>query len=349
MIHLPFGSSSGPAETGPGFGALVVSLDFELHWGVRDRSPADGAYRENLRGARDVVVKLLRVFEEFEIAATWATVGILFAATREEFERCRPTERPVYRDSRLDPYAESVGSGESDDPLHFASSLVQRIRATPRQEVATHTFSHYYCLEPGQDRAAFQADLRSAVEIAAARGVQLRSIVFPRNQHNPAYDDLLLEAGLRCYRGNARGWMYRPASGEEESLSRRGARLLDSYLGFSGPGATRWRDIPQENGLSNVPASLFLRPSSPAAAALDSLRLTRIRRALRAAARSRRVFHLWWHPHNFGTRIDANMESLRRILECFVECSERYGMRSLSMAQAAALATSGEEWNEPPA
>jgi hypothetical protein len=66
--------------------------------------------------------------------------------------------RPRYRDSRLDPYDGAVGEGEADDPLHFAPSLIGRIRATRRQEISTHTFSHYYCLEPGQDRQAFRAD-----------------------------------------------------------------------------------------------------------------------------------------------------------------------------------------------
>jgi hypothetical protein len=64
-------------------GALVISLDFELLWGVRDLYPADGGtYRANLLGARTAIPKLLQLFEEFEIAATWATVGMLFANSR---------------------------------------------------------------------------------------------------------------------------------------------------------------------------------------------------------------------------------------------------------------------------
>ena len=68
-------------------GVLVISLDFELHWGVRDLTPVDGPYRGNLLGAREAVPRMLELFERFEFGATWATVGFLFASTRDELER----------------------------------------------------------------------------------------------------------------------------------------------------------------------------------------------------------------------------------------------------------------------
>ena len=68
-------------------GALVISLDFELVWGVRGEFGADGGdYRPNLLGARNAIPRLLDLFAEFEISATWATVGMLMAHTREELE-----------------------------------------------------------------------------------------------------------------------------------------------------------------------------------------------------------------------------------------------------------------------
>ena len=168
-------------------GAIVVSLDFELHWGVRDRRSATGPYAENLRGARQAVPRILELFQEFGVAATWATVGLLFARSREEARAYWPRERPGYADARLDPYREVVGEGEADDPFHYAPSLISLIQTGPRQEIATHTFSHYYCLEPGQGREAFSADIASAVAIARDRGIDITSIVFPRNQVNPDY------------------------------------------------------------------------------------------------------------------------------------------------------------------
>ncbi|MDQ4068130.1 MAG: hypothetical protein M3203_01420 [Actinomycetota bacterium] len=66
---------------------------------------------------------------------------------------------PHARRLLLPPYHELVGEIEASEPFHLARSLVDLIRAAPSQELASHTFSHYYCLEPGQDEAAFRADL----------------------------------------------------------------------------------------------------------------------------------------------------------------------------------------------
>jgi peptidoglycan/xylan/chitin deacetylase (PgdA/CDA1 family) len=325
-------------SAGPGYGAFVVSLDFELHWGVRDRCAPDGSYRANLLGARQAVPRMLELFAEFGVSATWATVGLLFAASREERERFAPVVRPAYDDPRLCPYAEPVGEGEADDPLHYAPGLIRAIQATPGQEVGTHTFSHYYCMEPGQDVHAFRADVQSAVDIAAAYGVRTRSIVFPRNQHNPAYDGVLREAGITCYRGNPGSRIYRHGGRRGDPRSLRLARLLDAHVGFTGPQAVAWSAVPRPGGLCDVPASLFLRPAEPRLPPASALNLARVCRGLRVAARSRRIFHLWWHPHNFGTHLEANLARLRSVLQEFDRCRDAYGMRSLSMADTAAVA-----------
>jgi peptidoglycan/xylan/chitin deacetylase (PgdA/CDA1 family) len=327
-----------PAGAGCDRAALVISLDFELHWGVRDRTPADGPYRAHLLGERRAVPALLALFQELGIAATWATVGFLFARSRAELERFSPPLRPAYDDPGLDPYREALGEGEDDDPLHFAPSLVRMLANVPGQEVATHTFSHYYCLEPGQGREAFAADLASAARIAAEHGMSPRSIVFPRNQHNPAYDDLLLEAGITCFRGVQAGWMYRP--GGEASVARapRVGRLADTYLPVARRETVPWACVARPDGLCNVPASRFLRPYTPRLRALDGLRLRRVLGGLRHAAERGEIFHLWWHPHNFGTHLDENLDFLRRVLDGFAELRQTHGMQSLTMAQAASLA-----------
>src|SRR3546814_16745991 len=59
---------------------------------------------------------------------------------------------------------------------------------------------------------------------------------------------------------------------------------------------------------------------------LEEMRLSRICRAMRQAAISGSVFHLWWHPHNFGADIAENMAFLRRILESYRQLADEYGM-----------------------
>jgi peptidoglycan/xylan/chitin deacetylase (PgdA/CDA1 family) len=323
---------------GPGFGAFVVSFDFELHWGVRDHMPPDGSYRQNLLGSRVVIPRLLKLFEHYDLAATWAIVGFLFASSGKELARFRPAILPEYRDVALNPYAEPTGSGEQEDPLHYAGSLIDQIRQAPGQEVATHTFSHYYCLEPGQTLAAFRADLQSAVAIAAERGIELRSIVFPRNQVNPAYAPALLEAGISCYRGSENGWMYRSIPQSQKVPAMRAARLADSYFGFPGRQIVNWAEIPQAHGLCNVRGSRFLRPYRPSLGAVEKLRLRRITAEMKMAAENHGIYHLWLHPHNLGLDLESNLQFFEEILKAFAFCRSRYGMCSLSMQSVAALA-----------
>lgn len=317
----------------PRHGALVISLDFELDWGVRDTLSAGSGYRENLLGARQVIPKLLALFERFDVAATWATVGFLFAPTREALLAASPKVKPQYHDARLDPYRAEIGDDEASDPLHYAASLIELIAAQPRQELATHTFSHYYCLEPGQTQAAFYADLEAAINMAADRGLRLRSIVFPRNQLNPAYFEVLQALGIDCYRGSEPSWLYRPAAGVAQSCPRRLLRLMDSYLDLTGPNLVRWEAVRQKNGLCNVASSRFLRPYSRRLKWLEPLRLRRVVKAMEAAAKVGAIYHLWWHPHNFGTDQEANLAFLERVLKTFADLRQRYGMVSLTMAE----------------
>ena len=128
-------------------GVLVVSLDFELHWGVRDRWSV-GDHRARLLGAREAVPAMLELFEAFGIHATWAIVGFLFFEGKRELLDALPSRRPAYVDPVLSPYAglAAIGASERDDPFHFAPSLIRQIAHTPDQEIGTHTLSHYYCL-----------------------------------------------------------------------------------------------------------------------------------------------------------------------------------------------------------
>ena len=91
---------------------------------------------------------LLATFAEYGIHATWATVGFLFFRTRTELLASLPDLRPDYDDLRLSPYPDMkvLGTDEGDDPFHFGRSLIDQIRSYPGQEIATDTFSHYYCL-----------------------------------------------------------------------------------------------------------------------------------------------------------------------------------------------------------
>jgi peptidoglycan/xylan/chitin deacetylase (PgdA/CDA1 family) len=314
------------------YGAFVISLDFELMWGVRDkRTIAD--YGANIRGVRQVVPALLDLFVERNIACTWATVGLLFFASNRTMRAALPARQPRYADARLSSYRylAEVGADEERDPHYYGLSLIRRILDHAGQEVGTHTFSHFYCLEEGGDTEAFRADLEAAQAAAERLGIKLASIVFPRNQVSPAHLSVCRELGFRSFRGNERAWFHRARRDSEQSLLVRGSRLADSYLPIGG---AHDHEPTLVGGLVDVPASRFLRPVRKNAA-LERLRLRRITSAMEVAARRRRLFHLWWHPHNFGVNLEENLAFLRHILDHFRTLQDRYGMRSVTMAAVA--------------
>jgi hypothetical protein len=325
-------------------GALVISLDFELHWGVRDHVTRHDSLYGRLPDARRAVADILEVFVARHIRATWATVGFLFASTRDEVDAHAPRERPTYARAELNPYAEAIGIDEDHDPEHLAGSLVERIGASAGQEVGSHTFSHYYCAEAGQNEATFRADLAAAQAMAHGRGVELTSLVLPRNQWNPAYADAVLQSGFRCIRGPQRSLGHRARPHGRQNLLHRGARLAEAYVGVSAPPTTEWNEVLRPSGLCDVPASAFLRPYEPARRRLEPLRLARLRSGLRHAAHHGRIFHLWWHPHNFSNHQSENYTVLEQVLDEFDRLAAAEGMRSLSMADVATtVAPSGSE------
>jgi hypothetical protein len=308
----------------------VISLDFELHWGVRDHSGPHASVAESLIASRDTVTSLAELFVRRDVRATWATVGLLFASTADEAGLHMPSVRPTYARPELDPYGEPIGRDEHDDPLHLAGSLVEQLQGLDGQEVASHTFSHFYCLERGPNEAAFEADLAAAQEAAWARGLRLKSLVLPRNQWRDDYAPAVLATGFECIRGPQPGWANRSRRGEDTGLAVRAARLATTYAGP--PLHTfGWDQVVEPSGLCNIPASTFLRPLSERTRPLESLQYRRIVAGLREAARRRRILHLWWHPQNFVTDPSANMALLERVLDEFDRLRATEGMQSLSM------------------
>ena len=65
------------------FGALVISLDFELYWGVRDKRSL-AQYGRNILGGRKAIPRMLDLFAERDVGATWATVGFVFCGSKDE-------------------------------------------------------------------------------------------------------------------------------------------------------------------------------------------------------------------------------------------------------------------------
>ncbi|MBK6891424.1 MAG: polysaccharide deacetylase family protein [Sphingobacteriales bacterium] len=322
------------------YGQFVISLDFELFWGVRDVTTLQ-QYGNNILGVRQAIPQLLAIFDEFGICATFATVGFLFFRDKSDLLSNLPAQQPTYTNEVFNPYPHlmQIGQTENADPYHYAASLIQLLQQYPQHEIASHTFSHFYTLEAGQTLAQFEADLLAAKKIAALHGIKLYSLVFPRNQYSPDYLKIAQQLGFRSFRGNESSWLYAPRAYSNETWLRRGFRLLDAYFNISGHHASQLTI--NQGEILNIPASRFLRPYSPNLAFFDPLRLRRITNAMTYAAKNQKTYHLWWHPHNFGQNLKQNINFLRKILHHYKVLQQKYNFQNNTM-QAIAQASRKE-------
>lgn len=309
---------------------LIVSLDFELYWGMRDHVSLSG-YKENILGGRAAIPRMLSLFEKHGIHATWAAVGFLFGENKAQLQSFFPDTLPTYDNPVLSPYPlfDTLGEDETQAPCYYAPSLLSMIAQTPGQEIGSHTFSHYYCRESGQTTAQFRADMEAAKAIGTACGYELKSVILPRNQCEAEYTGVLTDLGFTCYRDEENDWIH-------ESVKcrplRRILRLMDVYLPLTGQGGF----LPKtENGIVNLVGSRMYKPYFKALPFLEGLKIKRIKKQMLHAAKNGLTFHLWWHPHNVGTRTDLHLKQLEEIFSYYNELKEAYGMRSLNMGEAA--------------
>ncbi|MDY4490758.1 MAG: polysaccharide deacetylase family protein [Candidatus Faecousia sp.] len=307
---------------------LIVSLDFELFWGMLDVTTLD-AYREHILGGREAIPGLLELFGKYGIHATWATVGFLFGEGPEALGEYLPERGPSYSDPALDGYARLRDMKPEDRDCFFAPELIARIAAAPGQEIGSHTFCHYYCREAGQTPEEFRMDMRAAREIGQARGYDLRSVVLPRNQCREEYTRVLSELGFTAYRDEENDWIHRKIHFRP---LKRLLRLADVYVPLTGWGGYEPK---VEQGIVNLTGSRMYKPYFRPLGFLEGLKMRRIKAQMRHAAKKGLTFHLWWHPHNVGVRTDFHMRQLEEIFVYYQQLQREYGMVSQNMGEAA--------------
>lgn len=316
-------------------GIFCISLDFEKYWGLHD--VVDWKTKEEqLKSVESVVERLLSTFEKYGIHASWATVGLLM-----DPEPQTPVNyRLGYTNAAYSPFPldQSKYNGIPKEIIS-ASKEVELIKQTEGQELCSHTYSHYYCLEEGQYEEQFKWDLKASNELADKHNVNFRSIVFPRNQINTDYLKLCAESGIQTFRGNQPNNLWSNSPYAKESLSKKGKRFLDAYYKISNTQEFGLEDLEVKHGMINIPASRFFRPSS-GKSVLENRKVKRIKEEMERAAKNKKIYHLWWHPHNFASRTDQHFEQLEAILSHFSQLRDKYGFTSLNMGEIGDIKTS---------
>ena len=310
---------------------FCISLDFELFWGMRDVTSIQN-YGKNILGARRAIPHILKLFKKYRIKSTWAIVGLLTFENKKQILNNLPEVLPNYKIKKFNPYPylEKIGYDENDDPYHYGYSIVKYIQDDHNVEIASHSFSHYYCMEKMFDDQSFFFDVAASIKALKRIGANPTSYVFCRNQYQSKHLKILKQLGFKTFRGNENHFLYNPRSNYNNNIFLRSLRFSDSLINFSGEKSSCISVDP--SGLINVPSSHFLRPSNPEF--IDQIRLNIIKNNMNRSVKKGCGYHLWWHPHNFGTNLKRNLSLLEEILVHFKFLQDKYGMESINMADS---------------
>ena len=279
-------------------GIFVVSLDTELAWGRLTRSDLQ-KYIPYFRRTRDAIHGILSLCERYEVSFTWAIVGRLLL---------RP---PSLRDAYM----------------WYGQDIVSAImNCKVPQEIGCHSFSHIYYNSCSFREASF--DLECCRNVFKAWGLAPRSFVFPGNKVR--YLSLLKQYGFTCFRGPT----YNGQFNKNFLIVTSPLRFLHRL--FFGPPVVKPKIAA---GLVNIPGCMLFRvPNFKNFSIWYKIfhyQVIIAKKGLLKAANNGMVFHLWFHPFNFGYRTKYMLSALNDILAFAVKLRNMDKIDILTMRQIA--------------
>lgn len=290
-------------------GIFTISIDTEMAWGTFDR-PGHEKFEEAYRQSRNIIRRLLDLFETFDISATWAIVGHLF------LERCAREGgiahpdiiRPKYSWFEKDWLSCDPASNLINKPTWYGKDIVEDIlKASPPQEIGSHSFSHLIFSDPGCSREAAESDITKCIQLARQYGIRLESFVFPRN--TVGHLDLLSKHGIKAYRKHH----YLEEIKNQPPFITRFKELFRDMI----PTTPFVYDVEfdQQNQIAAIPASMLFRYAfGPSRFILPHVRTIKTIKGIRRALRERKIFHLWFHPFNFAWKSEQMFDEFVKIL-----------------------------------
>lgn len=315
-------------------GHFVISLDFEIFWGLAGWNEKQLlSYQPRIEGAINALERITDTFKKYDIKCTIGFVGGIHHESVGDYLEAAPSMRPSYKEKIFSSYGlllDQVKRGSFDKKLLFRPDAIKLLAENPLVELASHTFSHYYALEEGQTVEQFEADIQTSRSEASKHGIDLTSIIFPRNQIPKEYHQVCANCGFTHIRGNEESLLYKSETTPSKFDYKRILRLLDCYFNLTGHHTYK---APRRGVLIDVTASRFLRPYSRTLRLLEPLKIKRIKDDIRYAAKHGEIYHLWWHPHNFGINTDESIKQLEDICKCYAEMHKKYGMDSKFMRE----------------
>ena len=309
-------------------GLFVLSQDCEMLWGMRDHETKN-TYGEYVVNGHATMIKVLSLFKKYNIHCTWGYVGLCIPRSKREIENYLPHNEPSYNREELNNYSylRSDYTNEGSDDFYYSGDVINEILKVEGQEIGSHSFSHYYCMEEGQTIEQFRNDIKSSVEVIHDfTGSYPKSFIFPRNQVNDDYLCVLKEYGFVAYRGEQRYYTAK------KTLAAKVKRALYRYVSLFAKRPC-YELLIKEEDLHNIPLSCHFQFFRGGSEFLNKLQLLTIKRTMTYCAQKGLVFHLGFHPHNLGMYTDKNLEILEGILQHYTCLQKRYDFKSVNMAE----------------
>jgi peptidoglycan/xylan/chitin deacetylase (PgdA/CDA1 family) len=262
-----------------------MSLDCEGKWGMADCLRP--YHHRDLTSAKlaEGYWQLLSMLAEYDIPATFAFV-MAFALSERELSGFPILDRFRQRqDPWLESYWQCLEGGFSEgwhEPACF-----EMVRAAGVHEIASHSFCHRPLGDSSIDGQGAAVELDLATAAARLKGVELKTLVFPRNEVGNL--SAVRRAGYLGYRTRLK--RHGGNIGRIEAL-------LEEFAMNRGP----QEPLAMTDGLVAIPSGRFfnwrfgLRLLVPPAVTRK-----RFRNQLEQCAHEGGVVHLWLHPHNFAT------------------------------------------------
>lgn len=294
-------------------GHFVISLDTELAWGrLTEENLAD--FIPLFKKTREVIEQLVGLFEKYNHPVTWAIVGRLI-------------ESPC---TRVDGYCNCHDDETVLDLLNAPEILDIIVKSSIDHEVACHSFEHIIFGDENCTEADADRDLSCARQVLQSHGIESTSFVFPRNKIGHLH--LLEQHGFKAYRGEDITWFM-----NMPNLLQRFFRQLDLILAIRPEVSMPYA---ASDNLLDIPGHMMfrIRHKGPGRHLPPSLLAKRAIKGLQEAASSKKVFHLWFHPFNFGYKTSEHLRALEQVLKHAAGLRER-NLLTISTMQGIARLT----------
>jgi hypothetical protein len=301
-------------------GVFTITIDTELAWGVIDKSRLR-QFERYFRGVRPALDSLLRLFEKYQISATWPIVGHLFldGCSSDSGLPHNQIVRPDYIWQKEDWFARDPCSYLDKAPFWYGRDIVDKISACRiEQEIACHSFSHLLFNDDGCTPSAAASDIRECVRLAGERNLSLSSFAFPRN--GVGHLDILSSYGFKCYRGEKPLWFKRT-----NKLPKPLIRLLAFANDFFPTAPPCSEPRVSKEGMVQIDESMVYRRTGGTSAIIPhASRVIKGKRGLKKAVRKKLVFCLRFHLFDFGLETSRQMQSIEKIIQ-YADLNRRRG------------------------